>query len=244
MRAKFGIVGLDKMLNGGLIEKKVYLIAGGNGSGKTLLALRFLLEGLNKGERCLYISVDKPPSMVLQSAMLGFGWNLSRLSVMDAVPSEALYSTSPSIRDITAKGEITMGHQGGGKQVEKGELSVEGLGIKLMEHLKTTSYQRIVMDSLSIFKKFAVAEDKELPGVHKLFNLFQHIGATTLITTAIENVDLRAEYLLSSGVIEIEKTLKKTGYERFIRVVKMRGSEYDSNRKRMYITEDGIFVLR
>ncbi len=243
MRVKFGIVGLDKMLNGGLIDKKVYLLTGDNGAGKTLLALRFLLEGLNNGERCLYISVDKPPPLVLQSAMLGFGWNLSQMNIMDAVPSEALYSTTPSIRDITAKGEITTGHKGG-KKVEKGELSVEGLGIKLMENLKTTTYQRIVLDSLSIFKKFAVAEDKELAGVHKLFNLFQHIGATTIITSSKSSVDLRAEYLLSAGVIEIEKELKKTGYERFIRVAKFRGSSFDKSRKRMYITEDGIFVLK
>ncbi len=243
MRVKFGVMGLDKMLNGGLIEKKVYLLVGNTGSGKSLITLRYLLEGLNRGENCLYISVDKPPSMVLQSAMLGFGWNLSRLQVMDAVPSEALYSTTPSIRDITAKGEITTGHEGN-KKVEKGELSVEGLGIKLMDHLKNTSYQRIVLDSLSIFKKFAVESDKELPGVNKLFNLFQHIGATTIITSSLDNVDLRAEYLLSAGIIKIDKEMKKTGFERYIQIVKFRGSEFDSNRKRMYITEDGIFVLR
>ncbi len=242
MRVKFGVMGLDKMLNGGLIEGKVYLLVGDTGAGKTLLSLKFLLEGLNNGENCLYIAVDKPPALVLQSAMLGFGWNLSRLRVMDAVPSEALYSTTPSIRDITAKGEITMAHENK-KKVEKGELSVEGLSIKLLDQMKNIGFSRIVIDSLSLFKKFAVEEDKEMMGIHKLFNFFKQTGATTIITSS-SNVDLRAEYLLSAGVIEIEKKRGNAGYERYIKITKMRGSDYDRRTKRMYITEDGIFVLR
>ncbi len=242
MKVKFGVTGLDKMLNGGLIDSRVYLLVGNTGAGKTLLALRFLLEGLMNDENCLYIAVDKPPSLTLQAAMLGFGWNLSQLQIMDAVPSEALYSTTPSIRDITAKGEITSA-QGNKKKVEKGELSVEGLSIKLLDHMKSIRYQRIVLDSLSIFKKFAVEEDKALMGVHKLFNFLAQTKATTLITSS-RNVDLRAEYLLSSGVIEIEKKLGTNGFERYIQITKMRGTDYDTKQKRMYITEDGIFVLR
>lgn len=242
MRVKFGIMGLDKMLNGGLMKGKVYLLTGDTGSGKTLLASRFLLEGLNNGENCLYIAVDKHPSVVLQNVMLGFGWNLSRLRVMDAVPSEALYSTSPSVRDITAKGEISSAHQIK-KNVEKGELSVEGLIIKILNELKITHFDRVVLDSLTVMKKFGIEEDKVMLGLHKLFTFFSGIGATTIIT-ASSKMDLRAEYLLSSGVINIEKTKTSSGYERYIKILKMRGSEYDPRPKRMYITEDGIFVLR
>ena len=242
MRAKFGIPGLDKMINGGLAKGKIYMLVGDTGSGKTILSLRFLLEGLNRGENCLYIAVDKPPSMVLQRAMLGFGWNLSSLRVMDAVPTAMLYSTAPSIRDITAKGEIKMADESK-RKTEQGELSVEGLSIKLFEQMRTTRFHRIVIDSLSMFKKFAVEEDKEMLGIHKLFNILHQLGATTIITSS-NKVDLRAEYLLSSGVIEIQKREGSMGFERYIKVVKMRGSDYDRREKRMYITEDGIFVLR
>lgn len=242
MREKFGISGLDKMINGGLLKGKIYMLVGDTGSGKTILSLRFLLEGLNLGENCLYIAVDKPPSVVLQKAMLGFGWNLSSLRVMDAVPTAMLYSTAPSIRDITAKGEIKMANASK-KKTEQGELSVEGLSIKLFEQMRTTRFHRIVIDSLSMFKKFAVEEDKEMLGIHKLFNILHQLGATTIITSS-NQIDLRAEYLLSSGVIEIQKKRGSMGFERYIRIVKMRGSDYDRREKRMYITEDGIFVLR
>jgi len=242
MRKKFGITGLDKMLDGGLREGCTYLLTGPTGAGKTIIAARFLLEGLNNGENCLYIAVDKPPSIVLQNVILGFGWNLSKLRVMDAVPSRMLYSTTPSVRDITAKGEISAAHKTE-KKVEKGELSVEGLIIKILNDLKKWKYDRVVLDSLTVFKKFAMEESYQMQGVHRLFTFFPGIGATTLIT-ASDDMDLRAEMLLSSGVIKIEKKLTSSGYERYIRVLKMRGSDYDPKPKRMYITEDGIFVLR
>ncbi len=242
MRVKFGISGLDKMLDGGLIKGNTYLLIGDTGTGKTLVAMRFLLEGLNNGETCLYISVDKHPSIVLQKFMLGFGWNLSKLRVMDAVPGEALYSTAPSIKDITAKGEIRSAHESNKKEAG-GDLSVEGLIIKMSNELKNTHIDRVVIDSLTLFKKFSVDEAKSLLSIHRLFTFFQNVGATTLIT-ASDSIDLRGEILLSSGVIKLEKISTKSGEERYIRIIKMRGMEYDAKPKRMYITEDGIFVLR
>ena len=242
MRKKFGIVGLDKMLNGGLIGGGTYLLVGPTGSGKTLIAAKFLLEGLNNGENCLYISVDKSPSIVLQEIILGFGWNLSKLHVMDAVPAELLYSTAPSVRDITAKGRISKAHAID-KNAERGGLSVEGLIIKIMNQIKEGKYDRIVLDSLTVFKTFGVDPIAPMLGIHRLFTFFPGIDATALIT-ASDTMDLRGEILLSSGVIKLEKTLTPSGYERYIRITKMRGSEYDPKPKRMYITEDGIFVLR
>ena len=242
MRVKFGIPGLDKMLDGGLVKGNTYLLMGDTGTGKTLVAMRFLLEGLNNGENCLYISVDKHPSMVLQHFMLGFGWNLSSLKVMDAVPGEALYSTAPSIKDITAKGEIKAAHESKKKSMG-GDLSVEGLIIKMANQLKDERIDRVVLDSLTLFKKFSGDEAKSILGIHRLFTFLQNAGATTIIT-ASDSIDLRGEILLSSGVIKLEKREGNGGEERLIRILKMRGIEYDPKPKRMYITEDGIFVLR
>ncbi len=241
-RVKFGIPGLDRMLDGGLVKGNTYMLVGDTGTGKTLIGMRFLLEGLNNGENCLYIAVDKHPSIVLQKLMLGFGWNLSKLKVMDAVPGEALYSTAPSIKDITAKGEIKRAHESNGR-ASGGDLSVEGLIIKMSNELKNEHIDRVVLDSLTLFKKFSGDESKILLGIHRLFTFFQNAGATTLIT-ASDRIDLRGETLLSSGIIKLEKVETSSGEERYIRVLKMRGSDYDPKPKRMYITEDGIFVLR
>ncbi len=242
MRVKFGVAGLDKMLEGGLIKGNIYLLMGATGTGKTILSARYLLEGLNNGEKCLYISVDKHPSIVLQRIMLGFGWNLSRLRVMDAVPVESLYSTSPSIKDITAKGEIRAAYEDAQKS-KGGGLSVEALIIKVNNELKRGKIDRVVLDSLTVFKNFAVEESRSFLSIHRLFTFFQNIGATTIIT-ASDEMDLRGEILLSSGVIKLEKKPSNSGEERYVRILKMRGSGYDPRAKRMYITEDGVFVLR
>jgi circadian clock protein KaiC len=62
-----GIVGFDSVLGGGLPQKTVTLLSGGPGSGKTLLALSFLLEGAAKGERCCYISLGETCDELLRA---------------------------------------------------------------------------------------------------------------------------------------------------------------------------------
>ena len=57
-RVKMGVEGLDAMLSGGLVPARPYVISGPTGSGKTILALHFLLEGLKRNEPCLLVTVD------------------------------------------------------------------------------------------------------------------------------------------------------------------------------------------
>ena len=56
-KAQFGVPGLDDILSGGLIRNRQYLFEGTPGSGKTTLALQFLLEGAGQGEKGLYITL-------------------------------------------------------------------------------------------------------------------------------------------------------------------------------------------
>ncbi len=58
-KAKMGVRGLDDILAGGLSRRHVFLLEGAPGSGKTTIALQFLLEGAKVGERCLYITLSE-----------------------------------------------------------------------------------------------------------------------------------------------------------------------------------------
>ena len=54
-----GIDGLDEVLRGGLVPHGLYLIEGDPGSGKTTLALQFMLAGIKRGERCMYVTLSE-----------------------------------------------------------------------------------------------------------------------------------------------------------------------------------------
>src|SRR4051812_33130428 len=83
-----GISGLDDILRGGLPERCLYLIAGLPGTGKTTLAMQFLLEGVRLGERCLYVSLSETKAEIDKVAR-SHGWDISAIQMTELVPSES-----------------------------------------------------------------------------------------------------------------------------------------------------------
>src|ERR1700747_1483560 len=83
-RASTGSVGLDDILGGGFDPDRVYLIEGRPGTGKTTLALQFLLEGVRRGERCLYITLSES-ERELRGVVARHGWTLERIAIFEVV---------------------------------------------------------------------------------------------------------------------------------------------------------------
>src|SRR5829696_3530017 len=82
-----GIAGLDGILDGGYASNRVHLIEGQPGTGKTTLALQFLLEGYAKSERCLYITLSETKDELEQVAET-HGWNLNGIEIFELIPAE------------------------------------------------------------------------------------------------------------------------------------------------------------
>src|SRR6476620_6896355 len=83
-RIRTGIPGLDDILCGGLTQNRVYLVEGSPGTGKTTLALQFLMEGIRQGEKGLYITLSETKEELHEIAD-SHGWNIDGISLFQLV---------------------------------------------------------------------------------------------------------------------------------------------------------------
>src|SRR4051794_33837588 len=86
-RLSTGIAGLDDILNGGIPKGHLYLVEGDPGTGKTTLALQFLLEGVRLGEKAIYVTLSESKTELEQVAR-SHGWDISPIAIYDMVPSD------------------------------------------------------------------------------------------------------------------------------------------------------------
>src|ERR1700722_3876573 len=87
-RISTGSSELDGILEGGLDANRMYLYEGRPGTGKTTLALQFLLEGVRRGERVLYITLSES-ERELRGVVARHGWTLEGIDIFELVPPEA-----------------------------------------------------------------------------------------------------------------------------------------------------------
>src|SRR3954447_11894233 len=86
-RISTGSEGLDDILGGGLDPNRMYLYEGRPGTGKTTIALQFLLEGARQGERVLYVTLSET-ARELEVVARRHGWSLDGIDVFELVPPE------------------------------------------------------------------------------------------------------------------------------------------------------------
>jgi circadian clock protein KaiC len=92
-RISTGSAGLDDILNGGFDANRVYLYEGRPGTGKTTIALQFLLEGARRGERVLYVALSET-KRELSLVARRHGWSLNGVDIFELVPPETTLDPS------------------------------------------------------------------------------------------------------------------------------------------------------
>src|SRR3989344_1229771 len=75
-RIKTGIENLDNLVEGGFEKNSTNLLVGGSGSGKTILAIQFLMEGMKHGEKALYVTFEEKKDEFFRN-MLKLGLDLN-----------------------------------------------------------------------------------------------------------------------------------------------------------------------
>ncbi len=212
-RVSTGIPMLDRILGGGFIRGKTYLITGETGVGKTIMSLQFLMDGLQKGEDVAYVSLDERISAVLDGA-LTLGWDFwSYYKAGHFYPFEIrIYS-----EDL-------------GKYRKDSKAYIDTI-IKMTRGGKVS---RIVLDPISAMA-FGAGEEFAVREYIREIILFleERIGATTVITCDIPTGSNKLsrfgyEEYLSSGVIVIGLVRVGGRLIRTLYVRKMRWSPADS----------------
>lgn len=252
-RISTGCEPLDKMLGGGLFESRPYLVSGEPSTGKTLLSLRFLLEGLKNGEDVLFVTIDETPEE-LRSFVAPLGWSLKDMAILDAFPEVRSYRRASDIQEVASFGgikvmrEIKPAGDDASREEEKGpafkpvELSIQALQMTLKKAFEKRGYDRIVIDSLTSLRLFGMMEEDSYVGIQSLLRLLSEMETTALITmNPPDEPVILPERFITRGEIRLLK-VRYQGYTRAIRIERFRGSAHDNLTHPFRITGRGIEI--
>ena len=248
-RVSTGIPGLDRMLGGGLIGGRPYLLTGGTGSGKTLLSLMFLLEGLRREEPVLFVAVDEPPSEIVENTR-SFGWDLSTIRTLDANPGTRQIKRMADVQEIRALGDVKSMRDLSAqarRASDSEDISIQSIHLKLRQQMADAHFTRVVVDSMTSIRRFAVKSMDDLQAerteIQSLLRFLSELGVTTLITATPGNPGLLTpEEILTRGEILLTRKWLGDRSVRQLKIVRMRGSAHDPERRPFAITDRGIVV--
>ncbi|HXQ93623.1 MAG TPA: ATPase domain-containing protein [Thermoplasmata archaeon] len=246
-----GIPGLDRMLGGGLMAGRPYLVTGGTGSGKSLLGLSFLLEGLRLGEEVLLVAVDEPPNEIVENVR-AFGWDLSAVRTLDANPGTRAIKRLADVQEIRALADLKSMRDLTGearKASDADDISIQSIHLKLRQQMGGGRFTRVVVDSLTSIRRFgmktAVAGDlqPQRTEIQSLLRFLSEMEVTTLLMATPGNpMVLSPEEILTRGEILLTRKWVGDRSIRQVKIVRMRGSAHDPERRPFAITSQGFVV--
>jgi len=225
--AATGIAGLDDILNGGLARGRLYLIEGVPGSGKTTLAMQFLIEGARKGESCLYVTLSETIEE-LNSVAASHGWDISGVHVRELLPDKGALESDE---------QYTMYHPS--------EVELAATTKLILEDFHRLKPSRVVFDSLSELRLVAGNPLRYRRQILALKQFFSGQGSTVMLLddmTATDH-DLHVQSI-AHGVILLQHLSPEYGAERRrLRVIKYRGSEFRGGFHDYLIKRGGLVVF-
>ena len=188
-RVPTGVPGLDRMLGGGLMAGRPYLVTGGTGSGKTLLGLTFLLEGVRRGEEVLLVAVDEPPGEIVENVR-SLEWDLSAIKTLDANPGTRGIKRNMAVQEIRAMNDLKAMRDvatDGKRSSDTEDIAIQGIQLKLRQQMSDVPFRRVLVDSITSIRRFAVKSSvdpqAERTEIQSLLRFLSEAGATTLITS-------------------------------------------------------------
>jgi circadian clock protein KaiC len=227
-RATIGNSGLDNVLGGGLSRGHVFLLEGEPGSGKTTIALQFLLAGAAAGEKCLYVTLSETEKE-LRAGAASHGWTLDdHIGICELLPPDSL---------LDGGNHQTLLYS---SDLELGETTTE-----LLDAVRRVNPLRLVIDSLSEIRLLAQSSLRYRRQILTLKHFFARMNTTVLLLDDLtsEATD-KTVHSIAHGVIQVQQVSPEYGSERRrLRILKYRGQKYRGGYHDMTIVTGGVRVF-
>jgi len=234
-RVRTGIDGLDGIIEGGLPRKSITLVSGPPGSGKSIFCFQFLYEGVKKGEKCLFLTLDKKVNGLLtQAKKLGFDFqpamekklakflflNVNKKLVYESMTNEILSGEYDRVvlDSITPLSEMPIYVKGTESNFDISIINSEEIPINTNLPVRRL-HLRFIMDALETAETTSIVTS-ELP-----------VGSSLLSRDGISE-------FLADGVITLN--FDPTMDRRKISVMKMRNTKHTLRPQDIEIGEGGI----
>lgn len=222
-----GIQGLDELTEGGLPEGRSTLLCGGAGSGKTLLAMEFLVRGVKEFEE--------------PGVFIAFEEQIAELA-------ENFASLGHDIESLVAQGKLAVDFVDVSRNElgETGGYDLGGLFIRLEYAIDSVGARRVVLDSIE--QLFSGLSNTAIirAELRRLFHWLKAKGVTAIITAEQGDGALTRDGLeeyVADCVILLDHRMTAQTFTRRIRVVKYRGSKHGTSEFPFLIDEGGISIL-
>jgi circadian clock protein KaiC len=222
-----GIDGLDDITEGGLPKGRPTLIAGGAGSGKTLISMQFLAQGALKYHEPGVFMAFEESAEELAKNFSSLGIDLSDLADQKKILVDHIYIDGSEIE-------------------ETGEYDLEGLFIRLGSAIDAIGAKRVVLDTIEVlfagFKNYTILRSE----LQRLFRWLKSKGVTAIVTGERGDETLTRfglEEYVADCVILLDNRMEEQIATRRLRIIKYRGSRHGTNEYPFLIEEDGISVL-
>jgi circadian clock protein KaiC len=227
-RAATGIEGLDLILGSGLARNRLHLLEGSPGTGKTTIALQFLLSGAENGETGIYISLAET-ERELRDGAGSHNWEIGpSIEVIELVPPESVLDPEQH-QSLLYSSDLELGE------------TVQGI----FDSIQRLKPQRVVLDSLSEIRLLAQSSLRYRRQILALKHYFaQHNSTVVMLDDLTTETTDRAVHSIAHSVIHLDQLAPIYGGERRrLRVIKCRGQSFHAGFHDFTIAKGGVQVF-
>ena len=230
VKIETGISGFDVISQGGLPKGRTTIVTGTAGTGKTIFACQFLIEGIKRGQKGIFVTFEEPPPMIRKNVR-GFGWNIEEA---EAAGMWTFVDATPEYRsELLVSGEYDLG----------------ALLARIRYAVEQTGAVRVSMDSLSSIMSYVPNKGQVRADLFKTAMALRELEVMTVLTSErTQEYGLISNYgveeFVADNVIILRNVLAQEKRRRTIEILKCRGTGHREGEFPFTILPDqGVVVI-